>query len=386
MIFYQTKIYAALAVIFSLFLTHCANSKKVNKSSNSSANGAAYNPALTGLAIIDPRPRVSAFSLDELGFHVGGVRVGLQDYMSSESPAIAFFRPELADFVEILRCTKETIIRSGVHTLENIEIGTSSSEEKTRIMQSNDFWAVAEAQNGCVLIAQNYSDKELFIDGSTPTGGYRWLVRSCVNLSRLETQGLSNRGCSKQISVSPVLENFKNQRIEEERLALAEAREEQNKLDGLGRAVYYKTVEYNNVLAACQERENDRANAVQRKQAIGNIVGQGIGLAANLYAGGAGGAGGGSFSYTGAAQSAWNSSSSAGVGTLSGGLGGQLAGAINDLFASSSDVPRSCANAQKIQNEGSIIANQLEASHKLFAVKMDKAQAARRNRVGLENQ
>ncbi|MEZ4742494.1 MAG: hypothetical protein R3B45_08610 [Bdellovibrionota bacterium] len=431
------------ALSIALLATACDNGKKIERPDGSSSES--YDPLNNGLMIIDPRPPVSAFQLDEFQFHVGGVRVGLQDYMQSESPAISFFRPELADYVEILRCSKDTIIQSGVYTLKDVELGASQIEELTQILRANDFWTVAEQTNGCTLVASDYSDRELFIDGAAPSGGYRWIVRACVHATRLMTAGLTTRACTKQISVSPVLENFKNKRIESERLAMEQARMEQNKMDSLGRAIYYKTVEYNNALARCQEREDERAANVVRKRAIANIVGQGIGIGATIYAAGsaissAGASAGataaessvavesaatetviansssnigmansasnrlgtaagntvantattntanigGSFSYSAAAQAAWNTAGTTGIGTLGGGLGTSITSAINDLFSSSSDIPRSCAQAQKIRNEGSIITNQLKSAHQLFAIKMDQATIVRKNRVSLE--
>jgi hypothetical protein len=271
--------------------------------------------------------------------------------------------------------------------VENVELGTSDSEEKTRILQSNDFWAAAEQSNGCALIASEYGDKQIFIDGFTPSGGFRWIIRACVAPTRLvDIQGLTTRNCSRQVAVSPVLEDYKNKRQETERLAIEEALKERDKMDGIGVAIYYQTVAYNNALTECQITEDERATGVQKKRAIGTIVGQGIGMAANLYAGGAGQGADGGFSWAQGAKSAWSSGSQAGAGGFGGGLGSNLAASINDLFTHSGDFARSCANAEKLKNEGAILARQLKAAHELFAAKMDQAEIARQNRVSLENQ
>jgi hypothetical protein len=375
-----------LTVITGVVACDGAKKKEIEKPKPAGAN-LGYDPATNGLQVIDPRPKVSAFSLDEQPFHVAGVRVGLQDYMSSESPAISFIRPDAADFVEILRCSKDAIINVGGLTVENVELGTSQSSEQTQVMQRNDFWAAAQQSNACVLLASDYGDKQIFIDGFSPSGGFRWIIRACVSPTRLQdTAGLSTRNCSRQVAVSPVLEDFKNKRVESERLALEEAFKERDKMDGIGVAVYYQTVALNNALSQCQLTEEERAKGVRSKQAIGNIVGQGIGLAANLYAGGSGGGLDGSFSAAKGAQAAVSAGSQGAAGSFGGSLGGNLSASINDLFASSNDMPRSCSAAQKIKSDGEILAQQLKAAHELFNIKMGQAEIARQNRVSLENQ
>ena len=362
--------YILTLLTVATIINACANEKKqVAKPPSANPALGAYDPATTGLKIIDPRPKVSAFTLDEQPFHVAGVRVGLQDYMSSDSPAVSFIRPDMADYVQILRCSKDAIITVGGQTIESVELGTSQSEEQTRIWQGNDFWAAAEQSNGCALIATEYADKQILIDGYAPSGGFRWVMRACVSPTRLaDTQALSTRNCSRQLAVSPVLEDFKNKRQEIERLAIEEALKERDKMDGIGIAVYYQTVAYNNALSECQLTEEDRATGVRKKRAIGTIVGQGVGLAASLYAGGAGQGAGGSFSWAQGAQSAWSAGSQAGGSGFGGSLGSNLGASINDLFTHSADFARSCTTAKKLENEGAIMASQLKAAHELFAV------------------
>lgn len=382
-----SKSFLLIGLVSTLW-SGCSSEKKENsKSKQADAALGVYDPATGGMKIIDPRPKVSAFSLDEIQFQTVGVRVGLQDYMSSQSPAISFIRPELADYVQVLRCTKEAIISVNGNFLENVQLGTSQTSEQTKIMQSNDFWSAAEQTNGCVLIATEYADKQILIDGYAPSGGFRWIIRTCIAPARLvDTGALSNRNCTRQVSVSPVLEDFKNKRQETERLAIQEALRERDKMDGIGIAVYYQTVALNNALTECQALEDQRQASVTKKRAIGTIIGQGVGLAASFYSAGSGAALDKTFSWAQAAKGAWKAGSAAGVGSFGAGLGSGLGAAINDLFTSSSDYPKSCSTAKKIENDGAILAQQLKAAHELFAAKMDQAEIARNNRVSLENQ
>jgi hypothetical protein len=389
--------------------------------------GSSTSDATAALAFIDSRPKVSAYSLDEGQFQMVGVRVGLQDYMSSSSPAITFMRPELADSVEILRCTKNSSIQSGGFNIEDVQIGSSTTDEQVNIFRSNDFWSVAEKANGCSLLASAFGNREVFIDGAAPSGGYRWIIRACVVPERLtDVQGLTTRNCSRQLGVSPVLEDYRNQRMEDERLALEGAMKQRDVIEGIAVSIYYQTVAYNNALVECNIREDNRAESVLKKRAIANIVGQGVGIAASLVSDysqmssggmsaasigqGAMASAGSSAAQTGAPSAAASSvgdktvvgdaaAAQGGATNTAGGiittaidsvtgrnLGSNLTASINDLFVKSSDFERSCSAANRIRQEGEVMAQNLAAARDLFVAQMSAANVASQKRVNLESQ
>lgn len=380
------------AALGYLVLTSCDSApvKKPSDTPTDSLSASNYDPE-TEMQIIDPRPDVSSINLDGNDFRLNGFRVALQDYMRSESPALTYFSPESSDYVEIMRCRADTDIRIDDISLKEVAFGTSDPDEESRIYQKYNFWKTAEELDGCILIADGYGDSEIFIDGFALSGSYHYLARACVNQDRLQDKEISNRNCSRQVAFSRELSDFVNQRAETQRKYLSEAMEARNEADSLGRLVYYTIIDYNNAIVDCEKREGKRLATVQDKQAIGNAVGVGVSLAATIYAGGAsaGSAASGASGASGASESfnyvkgfkyAWENKDQA-VGT-----GMQLGAAINNLFSSQADIPRSCTLATKAKQDGVVYTKQLKASHELYAIKMDAAREAEAHVEELENQ
>lgn len=407
-----------LALLATSWVSSCAKEDPLSKIKSSDGLNA-YNPEKNGLAYIDPRPAVSAYKLDEVDFRVNGIRVGKQQFMTSETPAVLFFRPQMADYVEIIRCKEDVIIQAGTEVLSNIDVGTSSAADETKIMQSHDFWGAAEKKNGCLLVAQNYSNKEIFFDSfvkTSPTGSsFRYLIRSCVNSERLaETEGLTERNCSKQVSTSPVLKNYINKRQENERVVLADLTRLQTQMDALGRHLYYTTIEYNNALKECEEANYKLDKRLAEKRAIAGIIGQGVSIAGAIYgsnlqaqaaedlavdkaleqsidAGTAAeiatadtaidkavSAASDGFNWEASFNATWNAKN------VVGGVGSSVAGMLLDLFASPNDYPRSCTRAKEAQTNGTNYTQQLKDTNKLFLIKLDQVKTVQANNRAAE--
>ncbi len=360
----------------ALFFLSCAEDKKV-ETDKESANGE------TGLNQIDPRPKVSMFELDEPTFRVSGVRVGRQSYMGSESPAVFFMLPQsdLVDYVEIMRCNGDEILNSGTgsSTLENVDLGTSSGAEETQILQSSNFWQNAETKSGCYIVATDYMIRDVFLDNAAPSGDYRYLIRGCVDPSRLsDTENLSTRSCSKQVTVSPVFKDYVNNRIDEEREVMAEANNDRAEIDSLGRQIYYKTIEFNNGLADCVQREGERIADVTRRRSITQLIGLGVSFAASIYTTG--------FADGASWSSEWSSNWSAvwEQRNATAGLGVNLGNALFNITSTSSDYPRSCTRAQKADRDRKLLVQKLKETHRMFEDKMKRAQTYKARREGVE--
>jgi hypothetical protein len=374
---HKIKSFSQCVAIALVFVTSISCGPKKSVKSASSKDSA-------DLTVINPRPQVSSLELDEAGFRITGLRIGYQSYMASESPAVSYFLPEssAADYVEIMRCNGNEILHSGsgTGTLENTEIGTSTGEDETNILRSSNFWQTAEAKSGCYIIATDYMDRQIFIDNSAPSGDFRYLVRACVDQSRLaDTEGLSKRNCSQQVSLSPLLRDYKNKRLEDERLVFAEVNEDRNLIDSLGRHIFYTTIELNNALAVCIEIEGERIASQILRQSITSIIGMGISFAASIYTSGLSDPSSFSSGWESNWDAVWNQRNS------SAGLGMAIGNALFNITASADDYPRTCTKAEKADRDRKVLVERLKEAHRIFDEKMQRAETYRKRRVELED-
>lgn len=285
--FSMRKAYQTLGTTFLMFITGCSGNSEPSTPPAARTLTAAEQLAQES-RLLGSRRSVSIFELDESGFRINGLRVGMQDYMDASSPVVLFFLPELADFIEILRCRADTVIRGSFDNLQDVDLGTNSLADESRSLQSNDFWKAASKTSGCLQIAQNYSDPKLFLDTFALSGSYRYVVRACVDNDRItDTEKLdTNRNCSKQVGISPVLKSYVNQRAEMEIEALQKAANLRMRADALGRELYAIAVRYNREESACEARNVDAAARAQKTKAINAIIGAGISLGATILTGG----------------------------------------------------------------------------------------------------
>lgn len=330
-----------------------------------------------GYVQIRPRAKVSILAIDETELKVLGLQVGLQDYLNAQTPVVSFFMPKSADYIQLLRCRADVNIRGRFDNLEGVEIGAVDAKDETRIYKANDFWQAAVDQNGCLQIADSYSDKETFQDAWALNGSYKYVARACVDLERIAgAEDLDVvRNCSRQVALSGVINFQGNTRQEAERDAMRAAQGLREEVDRLGRQLYLTTLRLNNALAFCeQERAQAEAEKI-RKNAITSLLGFGVTLGAELISPGVVVG----ENYTTRVSSVWARRKSIT------GASANIAGALQDLFASPSDYPRTCTEAVKEATNGEVLTQEIKAAHEDYAAKYDQAARAREDREQIED-
>jgi len=201
------------------------------------------------------RPKVSAFEIDDKKFSLVQLTVGLQQFMTSETPVISYKIPELADYVEILRCRHNM---SGIGGLRDLEMADMSEAEKAQEYRSKDYFKIAEADNACELITDGHARRD-FLDTFAPTGSYFYLVRPCVAPGRLaDKDQLTARNCSRRVGISSELSDFTNKRKAKEMEAMKLAAAYGSKMDATTNAMQQLASTANDVINECDERNRQR--------------------------------------------------------------------------------------------------------------------------------
>jgi hypothetical protein len=321
---------------------------------------------------------VSAFDLDNSELRVNGIRASVQDFMTGETPVLTYMLPEKADYVEIMRCSADTIIRGPSGDLLDVDLGSPSLDDEKRIFKQNNFWDSALEQiNNCVLVSSGFSNS-IYQDLHIVSGSYRYLVRACVSPQRLtDAEFVSHRHCSRQIGLSTLLANYKNQRNETESAALQRVQDFRDRADGLGREIHYLAVATNNALAACNDRETARQIRVKRKEAFTTIMGFGLslGLELSLPSTGLSAVRSGAKTWTQLWGETWNNRD-----TIAGQCT-QIGQALQWLFSSPEDFPRSCTRAKELAMQADIKTDELKNVSKELAEAADEVEVARKNKA-----
>lgn len=311
----------------------------------------------TYLTFIEAREKVSvAFDLDTLNFRTNGLRAGLADHVTYKNIAVSMFLPSDADYLELMRCPNNSIVRGNFDSLLDLELGANSGIDEATLMAENDFWKVA-TESGCLLSSSDFSGS-LFYDNSAPAGSFRYLARACVAPNRLsDAEGFTNRNCSRVVTLSNEVE-LPHSRSEAARKAANLAHQTQAKSSGLGRHIFDLTIRLNNALFTCQERETARLVAVKQKNAIATLVDAGVSL-------------GGKYLEELNLQAKETDSLSIGS-------------AITALFTSQSDFKKSCTEAEEIKQNAATAAQELKALGELYKSQQARAEALAQKDDGTE--
>lgn len=331
--------------------------------------GSEVSQASGDLQLKQSRSAVSAFELDDSEFRPNGLRVGKQDFLNYECPVISYFMPKKADYVEILRCQSDAIIRGTFDNLSDVDLGNESIDIETTTFQTNKFWEAAASQRTCSLIATDYTDNNQFMDCATASGSYRYILRACVDTERLRDTELlqDSRNCSRQVALSQPLKDYVNRRSRDAREAIAEMTLNRTRADNLGRQIYGKVLEYNNALIACQDLSMERETYRRKAEAINKILGFGISLGAQLLFPEEIGT-----SRINSFKDVWEN------GNDIGSRGAQIAGFLSLLTASEGTVDRpegnfGCPAAYKREKEIGILKRELQSIHQTFSIEYERA-------------
>jgi hypothetical protein len=364
-----------VAALFALSLAGaCSSGMALGKRASRSSNS---NPSLNdGILQEQKIVPVSAFDLDNAEFRVTGIRASVQDFMTGQTPVLAYSLPEKADYVEILRCSANTIIRGPTSDLADVDLGSPSLGDEERIFKQNNFWEEALSQvNNCILISGGFSNR-VYQDLNIHSGSYRYLMRACVSPERLtDTEYVSHRHCSRQIGISMLLSNYKNKRDAALTEALQRVQDFRDRADGLGREIYYLAVAANNAFVACNDRETDRLVRVKRKEAFAKILGTGLslGLEVALPSSGASAVLSGAKTWSSLWSETWNNRD-----TIAG-QGMQIGQALVWLFSSPEDFPRTCTKAKELAMRADIKTDELKNVSQELATAADEVEVARKN-------
>ncbi len=294
---------------------------------------------------IPDRPKVSAFALDEIEMRLDAFRVGLVSFMQSETPRVEFMIPEPADYVELLRCREDA---AAIQDLSNLEMSVGNVTSAVRLMRENDYWQKAATSAACLLLSPSVSENSYF-DASAPSGTWRYVGRACVQQARLlDTADLGTRNCSKQVAVSTSLRSFQNLRAERETAALDDMRKALSRADGMGRQIYFQTVEYNNALVVCMKNVASNMESQMRFSGIAQILGAGISLGAAMLSGSP---------QNMSVETLWKTSN----GALA--RGAAMGGLLSSFYVNPSQYLQSCPMAEKIQQDLKILSLDLKLAH-----------------------
>ena len=332
--------------------------------------------------IVSTKPPVVLSDLDKPDMRLVGFRVGIQDFLGYQLPALSMFLPQKADFAEILRCRV-----GSVPEIRDVDLGAASVEQEQAAYAQEDLWTKA-LEGGCILIIENFvgseQEKQIAYDSWAPTGKYFYIGRACVARNRL--YGVTDpkaRNCSISVVTSNAQLNFENKLQGKEAEALKMVTLRRNEFEGLGVQMYYLSVRTNNSLLKCQLDEWNRQKRVAKKQALASIIAAGTQLAMSVAGGASGGMssttsniGSGVQTFTSIAGSVWGADKEA--------MQNPLANALGQLFREAEDYPRSCGEATKAMQEGKILTDDLQNAHMQFAAALDAAALARKERLQRE--
>lgn len=316
-----------------------------------------------------PLEKVSSFDLDDQKFSVVALAIGSKTFMNSESSVVIYKLPRDADYVEILRCKHDTILSGGVNpiSLVELEISGLSDSEKAQAYRQNNYFRVAEDSKGCELVTDGHLG-ENFIDSFSPSGAFRYLVRSCVAPGRLiDKERLTSRNCSLRVAISSEV-NYTNARKAKEQQALKLTSVYAARIDATTTAMRAIAEDGNEALEECMERNRQRIIDKTIRDAWITMASAVVEVGIELVTISPGPSAGGKTSklqyYT-----AGRRSGDAGQLSFSRNLDRlQLLGAtqgylLSDtfikLFGSSHDMERSCARHDRLINDYFILENSL---------------------------
>ena len=314
-----------------LFCVSCTN-KGSSTADQAIADAEAQATLLTpksSVPIIPVRPSVNPYDLDLSPFYPLALVIGLEAYLDAKSPILSYRLPPQADYVEIIRCNNKTVIETGLEStsIQNLAVSTLSQAQKDALYSSIDYFALALANNDCAQLSLATTNAT-FSDTFAPSGSWFYLVRACVTPSRLLNVGqASNRNCSRQVAISAPLLTYTNSRDDKINNALRQENIATQNITSISQKITEEAQTYSDDLDNCAKTEQDRAQALKKKNALAQLIGSGIELGIGIVTF----SGGGFFAFY------------MHFGFMAGGF--TFGHILTNIMASSSDMPRTCTSA-----------------------------------------
>ncbi len=240
-----------LIFLFCAFFFSCKTTRD-EKRGKDNPNG-----ELGLIQAIQTRSNVNILRLDDIDFRVDKVRANLQNFLNYQTPTVIFTLPELADYVQIIRCDKDALIYGGDRLIDWVALTAKDAKTEAAIFARNNFWEAASNNSNCTLVASSNSSYQ-FEDMTAPDGSFRYYIRACIDPTRIEgASGITTVNCSRQIAATNDITNQNFRRLGEIS-ALAKAQKLEDEIYQLGRKLQAYTIDLNNQLAQCQTKEQAR--------------------------------------------------------------------------------------------------------------------------------
>jgi hypothetical protein len=227
------------------------------------------------------KSRITAAEIDGAPMRLNKFHVSLFEFSRFKYPIISYEMPDKADYAQIIRCRADAKLGD----LGNIEIGATNTKEADEKYKTYDYWKTISTTFGCVVVATSVSvDK--FIDFFASDGSWVYVGRACVQASRLpaDSSEATLSPCSRQVSKTMELPSYKNV----EKAISAEKKQQlmtqRDKIDSLGRNIVYKAKALDNEINRCESERGSNRASQKRREAIGKLLGIGVGLGSKLIA------------------------------------------------------------------------------------------------------
>ena len=235
----------------------------------------------SNLAASQVKPRISAAEMDSAPMRLNKFHVSLFEFSRFKYPIISYDMPEKADYVQIIRCRADAKLGD----LGNIEIGATNTKEADEKYKTYDYWKTISTTFGCAVVATSVSvDK--FVDFFASDGSWVYVGRACVQSSRLaaDSSEATLSPCSRQVSKTMELPSYTNK----EKAISAEKKQQlmtqRDKIDSLGRNMVYKAKALDTEISRCESERGSNRASQKRREAIGKLLGVGVGLGSKLIA------------------------------------------------------------------------------------------------------
>lgn len=167
----------------------------------------------------DNRPKIAGIELEEKKFDISTFSIGTQDYVNSKILVLHYRLPQMADYVEIMRCPVHVDLYDSLNSVKLVDVraGLKTEFETTSIFRSTDFFQIGSGE-GCIFVSTGHN-KPPFQDTFAESGSYRYLIRPCISPSRLTSFGEGTgtaRNCSWRVSISDPERDYVNHSLEHE--------------------------------------------------------------------------------------------------------------------------------------------------------------------------